>query len=55
MTRKHFKALADMVASLPADTTRHEVVYKLASALRTTNPNFDYGRFVAACEPKEHK
>ena len=55
MTRQHFRMLAEMVKDLRLDygdeIPANALIGQLASTLRTTNGQFDTGRFVAACEP----
>lgn len=46
MTRKHFKALA--AALKDAGATR-EACERVATVLGTTNPRFDFAKFMTAC------
>ena len=46
LTRKHFKAIADAVAT---SNTMAGVAVALAEWLRTENPRFDEARFLEAC------
>jgi hypothetical protein len=55
MTRKHFEAIARImrdhtpVQGEAVDITHRDTVDALADYFATENPNFDRGRFVAAC------
>ena len=62
MTRKHFQAIADELASArpvegspdvkhawQAHHTWKRICEQMASMLRTQNPNFDRERFLRAC------
>lgn len=62
MTRKHFKALADVLkGTRPELTEAHPdalahwetTMYAVASVCRSFNPNFNAGRFYAACNGTE--
>lgn len=52
VTRKTFKAIADVVASIEDHRTRWAVTSKLVAILRATNPRFDSEKFRAACNPE---
>lgn len=50
MTRQHFKAIAEVIRSLPIFGDRDQeykllVVDKFGDMLKTTNPNFDFIKF----------
>ena len=47
MTRKHFKAIAEILKSSNANV---EVVLNLAKYLATLNPKFDKSKFLKACK-----
>ena len=50
MSRKHFQALADIVAEVPAQGIGPEALAeRLAEFCATQNPHFDRDRFVRAC------
>ena len=49
MTRRDFVLIAHTISQLPAHM-RPVVSAMFAQALAETNPNFDPGRFIAACE-----
>jgi hypothetical protein len=55
MTRQHFRALADAVASLDGgvftDVQRQMVAGAVASAVARFNPAFQRSKFLTACEP----
>lgn len=56
MTRKDFKLIADVLASLGRDAAhcfddagdRESIARRFAEALSDTNPNFDHARFIEA-------
>jgi len=50
MTKKHFKALAQAIASLPSNPTKDQVMETIAGVCRTFNFNFDTNRFYDACK-----
>jgi len=47
MTRKHFQLIADVLRDSGAAA---DLVFAMADALATTNPNFDRDRFLEACK-----
>lgn len=55
MTRKHFQALADMMADLQRDMDDNgniqfrDVLTALVRFCKTQNPRFDADRFITAC------
>lgn len=50
--RRHYTAIADMVASLPdGPLTRDIVAQHFATALGSGNERFNLDRFVDACSP----
>lgn len=49
MTKKDFKLIAEVVASIDDYGTRAAVADKFADKLATINPRFDRARFIAAC------
>ena len=50
MTRVHFQLIADTIGDLDLNNPRHEhVINAFANALRSTNCNFQSGRFVERC------
>ena len=53
MTRKHFKALAEIVASIEDNKTRWRITAMLVCLLRGVNPRFDPQRFREACNPND--
>jgi hypothetical protein len=50
LSRKHFKAIADILGTIKPDPIRRLLVEQFASYLRGENPNFDSERFKQACE-----
>ena len=48
MTRKHFKLIAETIANLP-ESMRGVVAREFADMLAGTNPRFNRGRFLEAC------
>ena len=53
MTRKHFELVARVLSRAHKDLVSHDQLARLmADALSRTNPNFDHGRFVRACQPE---
>ena len=57
MTRKDFQLIADVLVDVTgpviSSESRNQIAKALASALRSTNPNFNRDRFLAACGVKE--
>ena len=55
MTRRHFKLIADTIASLPpsddpgAIALKDTIINRFAQRLKLTNPAFLTGRFIDAC------
>jgi len=52
MTRKDFELIADVIANKLGFLSRGDhtfVAESFADRLKTTNPNFDYNRFLKAC------
>ena len=58
MTKKDFKAIAEVISNLPMDDEGYIHISHLNLAiafmpiLKASNPNFDRGRFSKACMPK---
>jgi hypothetical protein len=52
MTRKHFQAIADVIATIESKKVREEVAKDMAYAVGRFNSNFNRQRFLDACEPK---
>lgn len=50
MTRKHFKAIAEVIAAIEDKETRRQVATALAVVYAETNPAFSRTRFVNTCE-----
>lgn len=62
MQRQHFEAIARIIAeelphafdspqwTLSNSTYRDQVARSFADVLKTTNPNFDFERFMLACD-----
>jgi hypothetical protein len=49
LEHRHFRKIAEIIAALPeGGLCKEELARRFANALRYTNPNFDYGRFVDA-------
>lgn len=53
MTRKHFAAIAAIVAQITVPNNRRETAHRFADWLKGDNPRFDRARFLAACGVKE--
>lgn len=50
MSRKHFKALADVVKNTDLEPEAKErLAHEIALVCRSFNPNFDLQRFLTAC------
>lgn len=49
MTKKHFVALAHAISQIADPVNREEVARLVAVLCSESNPNFDFGRFYAAC------
>jgi len=52
MTRRDFNLIAGVIRQLPAQVSRDALARAFAAELPATNPNFNLGRFLDACEPK---
>jgi hypothetical protein len=50
MTRKDFKLISEVVASLDDKGQRNYLGIEFASRLQKMNPRFDAGRFLVACK-----
>ena len=46
MTRKHFNAIAEIIAT---SQNKEEIAYKMAQFCKTQNYNFDTYKFLIAC------
>lgn len=51
MTRKHFKAIASAIASLPRQEDRDRLIAYWLPYLQSINPRFNPSRFIQACQP----
>lgn len=51
MTRKHFKALAQAIASLPRQEDRDRLIAYWLPYCQAVNPRFNPSRFIQACQP----
>lgn len=49
MTRKHFKMIAAIIAKIENKDSRVMAYREFADMCQNENPNFDRGRFRAAC------
>jgi len=49
MSRKHFEEIARVLSTIADDNERRRVAREMASALASTNPNFNRSRFLGAC------
>jgi hypothetical protein len=49
MTKKHFTAAAAQIKSEPSEVMRANLAAFFMSVAIQFNPNFDKGRFLAAC------
>lgn len=50
MTRKHFKAIAEAIKTLDAPPeAKREFAAAMARVCRSTNPAFDWTKFMEAC------
>lgn len=53
LQHRHFAFIADVLANLPNNAfSRGEVIDQFANACRRTNSNFDYDRFIRACNDR---
>jgi len=52
MTRRDFNLIAGVICQLPPLISRDALARAFAAELPATNPNFNRGRFIDACEPK---
>jgi len=52
MTRRDFNLIADVICRLPPQASRDAIARAFAVALPATNPNFNWDRFLRACEPE---
>jgi len=53
MSKKHFVAIAEAIREIADNRARRIAARALADCLRGTNPRFDRGRFLYACNVKE--
>lgn len=53
MSRKHFCAIAGAIREIGDNAARRIAALALADCLRGTNPRFDRGRFLYACNVEE--
>jgi hypothetical protein len=54
MTRKDFKIIAKAIANLDLPSSkRRYVAEEIADAIREEQQNFDFDKFIAACETPE--
>lgn len=49
MTRKDFQIIADVISNMPIVPSKDTIAQEFAKVLKTTNPNFNYDRFMTAC------
>ena len=49
MSKKHFEALAEAIASIGDEKARDEAALAVASVCSEFNSNFNRGRFLRAC------
>jgi len=52
MTRRDFNLIAGVIRQLPSPVSRDALARAFAVALPATNPNFNWDRFLSACEPE---
>jgi hypothetical protein len=52
MTRKHFKAIAESIATIKEESHRLTAIEAILPTLQGSNPRFDTSRFLQACQPK---
>lgn len=50
LQHRHFSFIAATIANIVNSQQRNEIARLFADACATTNPHFDYGRFLAACK-----
>jgi len=55
MTRRDFNLIAGVIRQLPSPVSRDALARAFAAELPATNPNFNRGRFLDACEPEAPK
>lgn len=51
MTRRHFKQVAEAIASLPRAEDRDRLIAYWLPFLKASNPRFCVTRFLRACQP----
>lgn len=49
MTRKHMKAIAEVINAIDDKDVRAQVALNMATTISQFNPRFDVARFVSAC------
>lgn len=57
LEHRHFAFIAQTILEMESnesisDKCRYEIAHQFAAACATTNPRFDYNRFIAACGVK---
>ena len=55
ISRKHFRAIAEVVATIEDNPTRWRVASRLATILAETNSQFDSAKFRRACDNREEQ
>jgi|TARA_Y100000310_G_scaffold329338_1_gene398977 hypothetical protein len=50
LTRKHFKAAAQIISSVKDDATRHQLAMDFSQHYKQENPQFNVEKFIHACE-----
>lgn len=48
-TKKHFKAIAEVIRNAKALNTPDDIAHAFAAMLAKQNPRFDLARFLTAC------
>jgi len=54
MTRKHFKAIAEAISRIKDEGDRCDVAYRIARVCATSNPRFNFSKFMEACNAEEN-
>lgn len=53
LQRRHFEFIADVISRMPDDKVKKKTATHFGVRLLSTNPQFDFDRFLKACCPEE--